>query len=135
MDSPQLSIRIYGFQWGIKYMSHLSYMCCSSTLRPQVIFYEGHVRNFNDRELNILWSHYIQDIIPKAGESVDNNTYINFLNLNIKNIYSNAIINWTSNQETLKFTPTYSTYNWTAFLVARKNQNIFEGNLLAKKIF
>ena len=43
-----------------KFMAHFSSMCWSSTLKPQVIFYDGHESHFYDSEFNILHRHHIQ---------------------------------------------------------------------------
>ena len=40
-----------------KPMSHFPSNCCSSTLNPQVILYDGHDSHFYDRDLDILRKH------------------------------------------------------------------------------
>ena len=37
-----------------KSMAHLPFMCCSSTLYPQVIFYDRYDSHVDDREMDIL---------------------------------------------------------------------------------
>ena len=87
-----------------KYMSHFASMYCYYPLNPQVLFYDGHVRHFDDRELDILCRHNIQSLILKTGDYMHDQTGDNGPNMKIKNLYGNTIINWTRHHGTLKFT-------------------------------
>ena len=98
-----LSGYIYFNGW-IKSMSHFSSICFPSTLNIQGIFYDGHVRNIDDRKLNIIWSHHIQDFILEAGDCVHYQPNNNGPNLKLNNLYGNKIINWIRNNGSPKFT-------------------------------
>ena len=94
----------------LKPMDNLSSMCCSSSLNTQVLLYGGHSRNFNDRLLNILWSHHIHYFILKAGDSVHDHPNNNGPNLKLNNLNGDTIMNWTRKHWTLKFTTAHMNY-------------------------
>ena len=87
----------------LKYMSHLSTMCCSSSFNTQVLFYDLQDIHFDERELNTLQIHHIHDFILNSGESVHDHTKNNGPNLNLKNLYGYSRMNCTSNNRTFKF--------------------------------
>ena len=60
-----------------------------------MLFYDGHGSHFDDREFNILRRHKMQSLILKAGVSVHDHPNDNLPNTKIKNLYGNAIMNWT----------------------------------------
>ena len=91
-------------------MDHFTSMCCSSTLNTQVLFYDGHDIHFDDRSLNILWSHYIQSLIIKSGESMHEQPNDNGPKLKPKNLYGNERMNWMGKHGTIKFTPYHINY-------------------------
>ena len=64
-------------------MDHFASVCFSFPLNPQVIFYDFHDRHFDDRALSIIWSHYIQYLLLKAGEYVHEKPNNNDPKLNI----------------------------------------------------
>ena len=72
-----------------------------------MIFYDGHVINFDDRALNILQSHHIQYFILNAGDSIHDKKNDNDPNLKLKNIYGNERMNCTRKHRTLKFMPAH----------------------------
>ena len=86
-------------------MAHFASMCCSSPLKPQVIFYYGHVSHFYYWALNILFRHNIQYFILKAGDYVYDQLNDNGPNMNLRNIYGSARMNWMRHHGILKFTP------------------------------
>ena len=88
-------------------MSHFTPMCCSSPLNPQVLFYDGHASNFDDRALDILHIHNMQYFILKAGEYVHDQPNDNGPNMNIDSLYGNSRMNWTRHHGTLKFIPAH----------------------------
>ena len=57
-----------------KSMAHFSSMCFSSTLNPQVLFYYGYDRKFDDRTLCIFLRQNIQYFILKAGDYMHDET-------------------------------------------------------------
>ena len=88
-------------------MSHLSYMYFSSPLNPQLLFYDGHRRYFNDRALDILQNHHIQAFMLKVGDSIHDQPSNNGPNLNLKNMYDNTRMNCMMKHGNLKFTPAH----------------------------
>ena len=50
----------------LKAMLYFSYVCGYYPINNQVILYDGHGRNFDNRELGILQSHQIQDFILRG---------------------------------------------------------------------
>ena len=107
-----------------KSMSHFASMCCSSPQTPQVIFYDGHDRYFDDRALNILCRHNIQYFILKSGGSVHDQPNDNGPNTDINDVYGNARINWMRHHGTLNFTPPHMNYllveTWEALKLSSK---------------
>ena len=85
-------------------MAHLSSMCCSFILNPQVILYDGHARDFYDRLLNTLWIHHIQNLILKASNYVHDQPNEYGPNFILINLDGNTRMNWTRKHGTLKFT-------------------------------
>ena len=77
----------------LKAMSHLSSTCFSSPPNTQVIFYDGHIRNFDERALKIIWVHQTQYFILIAVDSVQDNPDDNGPQLNLRNVYVNARMN------------------------------------------
>ena len=71
----------------------ISSMYYSSPLNTQVLFYDGHVCHYDDRELTILQSHHIKSFILKTGESMNEQTNNNVPTLNLKNLYGNTGMN------------------------------------------
>ena len=74
-------------------MAHFTTICGYYTLNLQVLFYEVNYGHFDDRELNILWSHHIQYFIIKVGNSVHDQTKDNGPKLKLKNLYGNEGMN------------------------------------------
>ena len=77
-----------------KSMAHFASVCCSSTLNPQGILYDGHDSHFYDRELKILRKHNIHYFILNAGDSVYDYPNNKFLNMNLNKFYGTVIMNW-----------------------------------------
>ena len=88
-------------------MSNVDSMCSSSPLNTQVILYDGHDRNFDDRALDILRRHNIQYLILKADDYVHDHPNDISSNMNLNNFYVNSIMIWMIHHGTLKFTPTH----------------------------
>ena len=88
-----------------KFMARFPSMCLYSPLNPQVLFYDGQDRNFDDRDCNILQIHLIQYFIQKPGDYINYQTNDNGPNMNLNNIYFYAIMNCMRNHGTLNFTP------------------------------
>ena len=74
-------------------MAHVYSMCCSSTLNPQVLFYDDHISHFYDRLLNILHNHNIQSFILKSGYSVYDQQNYNGPKSKINNFYGGTRMN------------------------------------------
>ena len=92
------------FDGWLKAMSYLSSICGSSPLNPQVLLCGGHIRNFDDRALNILWSHHIKSFILNSGDFVHDQLNDNGPNLKLKYLFCEARMNWMRKHITLKFT-------------------------------
>ena len=69
-----------------KFMSHSSWICFSFPLNPQVLLYDGHDINFDDRILKIFWGRHIQSFFLKVGNSVHGQPKDNVPNLKLKNL-------------------------------------------------
>ena len=76
-----------------KSMKFYPSMCFYSTLNPQVLFYDGYVSHFYDREFNIPCRQNTQYFIRKTCDYVHEQTNNNGLNMNLKNLYGNARMN------------------------------------------
>ena len=91
-------------------------------INPQVNFYDGHDRNFDDRELDILRKHNTQLFILKEGDSVHDYPNDNGPNTKLENMYGNARMNWMRHHGTLKFTPSHMNSilvaTWEAFKIS-----------------
>ena len=115
-NSPSGYMYCYGWH---KSMSHFSSMCCSSPLKPQVLFYDGHGRHFDDRALNILCRHQIHYYVLSEVDSVHDQSNNNAPNIKLDNFYGNARMNWMRHHVTLKFTPPHMNSvfveTWKAF--------------------
>ena len=115
-----------------KSMSHFSFMCFTSPLNPQVLFYDGYGSHFDDRSLKILLKHNIQSFIIKAIYYVYDQQNDNGPNMKLNNLYGNAIMNWMRHHGTLKFTPAHMSSflvaTWEAFKISSViiNQNAFK---------
>ena len=105
-----------------KSMSHFASMCCSYPLNTQGLFYDDHESHFDDRELYILCTHNIQCFILRAGEYVHDQPNNNSPNMNIKNLYGNARMNWMRHHGTLKSKPPQNNYvlveTWESFIIS-----------------
>ena len=84
-------------------MAHFTFMCCSSPLNLEVLFYGGHGTHFDDNSLNILSGHNIQSFLLKAGDYMHDHQNSNGQKTKFKNFYGNAIINWMRHNITLRF--------------------------------
>ena len=71
------------FDGWLKLMFHFSSICCSSPLKPQVLFYDIHNSHFDGMALDILWYHYMKSFILNSGEYVHGQLSSNGPNLNI----------------------------------------------------
>ena len=85
-------------------------MFCSSTLNPQVLFYDCHNSHFDDRASDILRKHNIQSVILKTGDYAHGQPNDNGPNMKLKNLYGNARMSWMRQPVTLKFTPAHINY-------------------------
>ena len=103
-----------------KSMSCFPSICFSSPLNPQVFFYDGHGRYFDDRSLDMLRKHNIQSLILKAGDSVHGHPNYNGPNMKLNNSYNNSRRNWMRHHVTLKFTPAHMNYYLVATCKAFK---------------
>ena len=78
---------MYQDEWP-KSMLHFYYICGSSPLEHQVLFYDGDdIIYFYDKSFNALYSHRILDLVLKAGESAHNQTNDNGPRLKLKNLF------------------------------------------------
>ena len=100
---------IYCDDWH-KSMSHFASMCCSYPLNNKGLFYDSHESHFDDRAFYILCTHNIQCFILRAGDYVHDQPNDNGPNMNIKNLYGNARMNWMRHHRTLKSTPPHTNY-------------------------
>ena len=90
--------------------------------------------------LDILSKHHIQSFIPKAVYSVHDQPRDNGPNTNLKNLYSNARMNWIRHHGTLKITPPHINYilveKWEDFKISSATiaQNDFKKKNLLQPI-
>ena len=84
-------------------MMHFKTVCGANKLNPQVLFYDGHARIFDNRVIHILCYHYIEPFILKAGELGNDHPNDNGPNLKLKGLYSQARMNWQRQHGTLNF--------------------------------
>ena len=103
----------------MKEMMHFKNFYGVNNLNTQALFYDGHVRNFYDREIHIISSNHIKPFILREGDSGNEQPNYNRPNLNIKGLYDQAIMNWQKKYETLKFTSAHMNdilvETWRAF--------------------
>ena len=85
-------------------MSHFASMCYSSPINTQVLFFDVHDRNFDDRSLNNLCILQIYSFILNPCDSMHDQLNNNAPNLKLKNLYGKARMNWMRKHGTLKFT-------------------------------
>ena len=85
-------------------------MCCSSTLNPQVLFYDSHNIHFDGRELDIIHRQNIHYFILKAGDSVYDQKNDNVPNMNLNILCGNTRMNWMRHHVTLKYSPSHMNY-------------------------
>ena len=88
-------------------MAHFPSICYTSPLNPRVLFYDGHDSHSGDRVLRILWSHHIQPLILKSGDSMNDQPSNISPKLKPNNLYGNSRMNWISEHVTIKFIPAY----------------------------
>ena len=91
----------------MKEMSLFSRTCGASKMNPQVLFFDGHDNQFDDRATHILRSHHISPFILKAGESTNDQPNDNGPNRMLKRYYSIARVKWQRQNGTMKFTPAH----------------------------
>ena len=70
----------------LKDTSNFYSMCRYSILNYQVILYDGHFINFDNRAIEILQSYHIQDFILKSSDSVHEQPNNNGTNLKLKKL-------------------------------------------------
>ena len=87
-----------------KSMSHFPSMCCSSPINYQVLFYDGHARQFDDKTLNILSRHRIHAFILEEVDYLHDQPNNNNTNTNLKNLYGNKRMICTRHHGSLNFT-------------------------------
>ena len=63
---------------------HLKNVCGENKLYLQLILYDGHGRNFDNRTIHILRSNHIKPFILKAGDSGNDHPNDNGPNLKLK---------------------------------------------------
>ena len=94
----------------IKAMSLFSRACGVIKLNPQVLFFDGHDRHFNDRATHLLQSHHTFPFTLKAGNSINDHPNNNGPNLNLKRYYGIVKLKWQRQHGTMKFTPAHMNY-------------------------
>ena len=62
-----------------------------------MLIYDGHIKNFDDRAITVLWSNYIQTYNIKAYNYANDYTNDIGTNLRLKGMYGNARVNWKRN--------------------------------------
>ena len=105
-----------------KFMAHFPSMCCSSPLNSQVLFYDGHGRNIDDREFDILHRQHIQYFTLNSGDYVHYQPNNNDPNTKFNILYGNARMNCMEHHGNLKFTPSCMNSvlveTWEAFKIS-----------------
>ena len=87
----------------MKAIIHFKTVCGSNKLNPQVLFYDGYARNFNNRAINILHPHHTKPFFLKVGDSGNYRTNDNGKNLNLKGLYGQDRMNWWIQHGTLNY--------------------------------
>ena len=91
----------------MKAMSLFSRTCGASNLNPQILFFGGHDRHFDDRAIHLLLYHHIYPFILKAGDSTYDHPNDNGTNLKLKRYYVIAKLKLQRQRGTIKFTPAH----------------------------
>ena len=104
LGSSEDTIWVYVQVWLEEGMMYFKTVCGSKKINPQVLFYDGHGRNFDDRDIHILRSHHIKPLFLKAGESGNDQPNDNETKLKLKGVYGQARINCQRQHGTIKFT-------------------------------
>ena len=88
----------------MKAMVNFKTVYVANKLNPQVLFYDGHISHFDDRDIHNLRSNHIKPFILKVGESGNDQPHDNGPNLKLKGLCVQARMNWQRQYGTLKFT-------------------------------
>ena len=91
----------------MKAMSIFSMTCGASKLNPQVLFFDGRGRHFDERATHLLQYHHISPFILKAGNSTNDHPNDNGTKLKLKRYYSIEKVKWNRHHGTMKFTPSH----------------------------
>ena len=91
----------------MKAMINFQTVCGAKNINPQVLFYDGRGRHFDDRAINILYSNHIKPFIIKVDESGNDQPNDNGPNLNLKGLDDQAIMNCKKQHGNLKFTSSH----------------------------
>ena len=94
----------------MKEMMHLKTVCGENKLNIQILFYDGHVSNFDERDIDIPLYHNIKPFFLKARDSGNDQPNDNGPNLNLKGLYGQARMNWQRKHVTLKPTNDHMNY-------------------------
>ena len=91
-------------------MSLFSRTCGDSKINPQVLFFDNHDSQFDDRAAHLIRSHHISPFILKAGYSTNKQPNDNGTKLKLKRYYGIAKLKWQRQNGTTKFTPAHMNY-------------------------
>ena len=94
----------------MKEMVHFKTFCGENKLNTQVLFYDGHDRHFDERDIHIILSNHIKPFILNSGDSGNDQPNDNGPKLNLKGIYVQERMNWKRQHTTLKFTNDHMSY-------------------------
>ena len=79
-------------------------------MNSQVLFFNVHDSQFDDRATHIMLSHHISPFILNAGDSTNDQPNDNGPNLKLKIYYSGARFKWQRQHGTMQFTPDHMNY-------------------------
>ena len=94
----------------MKATSLFSRTCGDSKINPQVLFFDGHDSQFDDRATHLLRSHHISPFIPKEVDSTNDKPNDTGPNLKLKRYYSISKVKWQRKHGTTKFNPAQMNY-------------------------
>ena len=94
----------------MKSASLFSRTCGDRKLNIWFLLFDGHYRNFDDRDTHLLQSHHISPFILKTSDSTNDHQNDNGPNLKMKRYYILAEVKWQRQHGTMKFTAYHMNY-------------------------
>ena len=89
----------------LKSMTQLSNICGASPVNNQILLFDGHDSNFDNRSVTQIQSKNFQPFILKAGESINDQPNDNTPNSKLKSLYNITKAEWMLKYGTTRFQP------------------------------